>query len=420
MKTLSLSCLVGAFIFAGCATKSNTESVASDTTAIQTTATGTVSVSSSAYQAPEEIVNFPEYNYESTLSDDQREKEITEAVDELVYKLNSLSLLRFSSYFKKQRDYNGDYGDVSESTEETETWFFDRNYKLRGYSKKYYRDGEGRDTRVTVIIYQGDSIVAVSEYRVDDGQIGVTYHAKMLASKCPECGIKTEKEADSEGNVRAILTRENFTDYQPEYTKITSLADAINMDKAVSSDDVYTFSENVESWSDGQQVYQNPFSIDYTIDKDLFTYIQFGNFIDLFNAGSAQSISPAAVELYLDVPEENTVFQTESMLEDETVYFLLYTKMKMVGGGIYECYATTMSKDGQVLSNVLIGSSYEVTGPDSPGEEYSYEYDTEKKVLMVTQTTINPSENGDDERTEKKYNFKLNKDGTIAAPVVRE
>jgi hypothetical protein len=190
------------------------------------------------------------------------------------------------------------------------------------------------------------------------------------------------------------------------------------MEKAERSGDTYLASVNLESWTDGNQVYQNPYTVDYSIDKDLYTYVQFKDFIKLFDVED-QPIASTAADLYLNGVEEGTAYRTLSMLEDETVYFLLYTKLKMAGGGIQECYAMTITKEGEVMSNVLIGSAYEISGPEAPGEDYSYEYDSEKKILTVTQIRIKPRDNADEERTETKFDFKLKKDGTIGEPILR-
>jgi hypothetical protein len=421
MKSHALFLLFLAAVLCNCTSKTTSEAVVADSTSIQQTSTNeAVSVSSPAYQAPEEIKNFSDYSYETLLTNDERESEITQAVDELISAHNKLSLLRYSSYYKRQRDYNGDYGDVTETTEETDTWLFDRNLKLRAYINKHYREGEGRNTRVLVIIY-ADSIIAVSDYEVDDGQIGLSHHTKLLASKCPKCGIKTDQEAGSEGKVTATLTRDDLMEYRLEDTNIVTIVDESFNNTAVTverSGDTYLASVNLESWTDGNNVYQNPYTVDYSIDKDLYTYIQFRNFIELFQSAD-QPIASTDADLYLNGAVEGTAYRTLSMLEDETVYFMLYTKLKMAGGGIEECYAMTMTKDGEVMSNVLIGSAYEVTGPDEPGEDYSYEYDSEKKILTVTKIKINSGDNGDEERTETTSDFKLKKDGTIGEPILR-
>jgi hypothetical protein len=210
-------------------------------------------------------------------------------------------------------------------------------------------------------------------------------------------------------------------EYRLEDTNIVTIVDESFNNTAVTverSGDTYLASVNLESWTDGNNVYQNPYTVDYSIDKDLYTYIQFRNFIELFQSAD-QPIASTDADLYLNGAVEGTAYRTLSMLEDETVYFMLYTKLKMAGGGIEECYAMTMTKDGEVMSNVLIGSAYEVTGPDEPGEDYSYEYDSEKKILTVTKIKINSGDNGDEERTETTSDFKLKKDGTIGEPILR-
>jgi hypothetical protein len=273
---------------------------------------------------------------------------------------------------------------------------------------------------VLVIIY-ADSIIAVSDYEDDDGQIGLLHHTKLLASKCPKCGVKTDQEAGGEGKVTAKLTRDDLMEYRLEDTDITRIIGYdVNdiMAKFERSSDTYLASVNIESWTDGNQVYQNPYTIDYSIDKDLYTYVHFRNFIKLFESAD-QPIDSIAAELYLNGSEANTSYRTLTMLEDETVYFLLYTKFRMVGGGIEECYAMTITKGGEVMSNVLIGSAYEISGPEAPGEDYSYAYDPEKKILTATQIRVKPRDNADDERIETKFDFKLKKDGTIGEPILK-
>jgi hypothetical protein len=130
MKSHPLFFLLIAAALWNCTSKTTSESVATDSTSIQTSTNDAVPVSSSAYQPPEEIKNFPDYSFETLLTNSELESEITFAVDELISAHNKLSLLSYSTYYKRQRDYNGDYGDVTETTEETDTWFFDRNLKV--------------------------------------------------------------------------------------------------------------------------------------------------------------------------------------------------------------------------------------------------------------------------------------------------
>ena len=296
--------------------------------------------------------------------------------------------------------------------------FSDRNYKLRAYSKKYYRDGEGRDKRVSVQIYTDGKLVAASEYRNDDGQIGMTYHTKMLASKCPKCGIEVESEAGDAGKVTGNISTEEMESQGMASTDIYNIVDLQLWTDAQREGDDYVAKESFEVWTDGVTTYQNPYDIEYKISKDLYTYLQFRDFIYAFDKPDTQ-LSEGASKLFLDIGTETASYSTVDVLENETVYFLLYRKFQPVGQGIDELYALTYSKDAAYINSVKVGSSYVATGPGETGEEYQYEYDSEKRILNVTQVTISVDEQGEETRKEQVVPFKLKKDGTIDSPVTR-
>ncbi len=415
MKPLSLFLLSLTLVSIGCTSSQTTsETVASDSSA-QIASTQTVPVSSSA-PAPEFIDNFPGYESRSMLSEDELESEITAAVDQLIASNTNMELLSYKTHFNRQRTYTGEHDDeITEETEESEAWYFDKNFQLRAHYLKSSRDGEGRESSVLVSIYQGDSAIAFSDYGLDDGQVGVRYHTKMLRSKCPRCGFKSESEADGPAKV-VTLNRDDMINFGQELTEIEALVDMNVWDKPEQGENGYVVFEKLESWSEGMETYANPYTVEHSMDEALYNHLLFRNMVEQFESGNSDALPSATVELYFAMPQENTFYRPELVLENESVYFFIYNKFLAVGGGSQECFGVTFNKQGELISNTLLGSSYEATGPDEPAEDYDYKYDPDKRVLHVTE--IKTSAEG--EKTEKKYDYKLLADGSIGEPVLIE
>jgi hypothetical protein len=175
--------------------------------------------------------------------------------------------------------------------------------------------------------------------------------------------------------------------------------------------ELFTTSENQET-RPSDEGYGKPYSIEYEISEDLLSYYKFHEFTDLFN-NSGNEISESQSRLYLE-GDAGASYSTENMLENETGYFLLYTKFKDVGPGLYELYALSFTKDAQFKSNLLLGRSYPSSGPDGDGEDYDYNYNSETHVLTVITTTITWDESNDQEIRKEETNFyKLGSDGSI-------
>jgi hypothetical protein len=411
MKPSHLLILLPAIGLSCTSSQTASETVASDSSA-QVASTQAVPVSSST-QTVEIIDNFPGYESGSTLSEDELESQITAAVDQMIAANTSVELLSYKTYYKRQRTYEGEHEEVTEETEKSEAWYFDKSFQLVAHYIKSSRDGEGRESSVTISILQGDSAIAYSDYGTDDGQIGVRYHTKMLRSNCPRCGFKSEAEADGPGKL-VTLGESDMINFSQELTEIEVLVDMKVWDKPEQGENGYVIFENLGSWTDGVETYANPYTVEHAMDEALYNYLLFRNMVEQFVSGNSDGLPSAAVELYFAMPEEYTSYRPELVLESESVYFFIYNKFKAVGGGSQECFGVTFTKQGELISNVLLGSSYEATGPDEPAEDYDYKYDSDKRVLHVTE--IKTSAEG--EKTEKKYDYKLLKDGTIADPVL--
>ena len=418
MKLPSALFPIVALITLSCGQNQQTSETASpDSLAVQTVSNESVPVSSQSQ--PQQINNFPDYS-SALLTEDELDRTITEGIDELVAASNSIEFLTYHSYYTREREYQGEYDAVTETQEVTETWFFDLNYKLRAYSKKYYRDGEGRETRVLTCIFSGDSLLALSDWQLDDGQIGVTSHRKLLASKCPKCGVDTNREGSDTGKVNEVLSDADLEIAQSMYvTHPSDLSDETIWANAQQSGDGYNAKEQVEVWSDSDNAPAGkPYVVEHTMSKDLYEYCQFKSLINLFNSPNS-AIPKGIASLFLE-GEEMASYSTVEVLEDESGYFLLYNKSRPVGPGVVDLYALSFTKNGELMNNLLAATSYPSAGPDGDGEDYTYEYDSEKHVLTVTNIKTVWDKSKDEEvRKDTKVLYKLNKDCSIDSPSTR-
>jgi hypothetical protein len=405
MKFIWIIAILATLLFTSCSTSPKSETVVDSLTSTEVTAP--------AYNQPyqQTISNFPDYS-SVLITDDPFEAELAAGIDELVAKHDALQLLTFKTSYHREREYEGDYGEILETQEVTETWFFDLTYKLKAYSRNYYRDGEGRENKLVITFFEKDSLVALSEWRKDDGQIGLEFSKKLLSSKCPTCGIDTEREAGSEGKTINTFNLDDYNNFNQTYiTNLSYLIDNELWAKAEQSGEIFTVSENIEQWPEAGEE-GKPYIIEYAMSEELLSYHKFNAFIDLFNS-SSQEISAGAARFYLEGDERGN-YSTESMLESEAAYFLLYTKTVPVGPGVFELYALSFTKDAQLKSNFLLGSYYTSAGPDGGGEDYEYDYNAETRVLSVTRTTITWDENINKEvRKNETTLYKLDKEGSI-------
>lgn len=339
MKSLYPTTILSFFIIYGCGTAPKNETSIDSLTITE--------VSTPTYNQPYQqvISNFSEYS-SVLITDNPFEAEVSVGIDDLVAQHDPLQLLTFKISYHREREYEGDYDKILESQEVTETWFFDLTYKLKAYSRNYYRDGEGRETKNLTAFFVKDSLIALSDWRKDDGQIGLEFSKKLLTSKCPKCGIETEREAGSDGKLIRYFDSDDYYSFNNSFS--TNLTDLIDQDlwaKAEQTGEFFTTSENLEQWPE-DEIEGQPYTINYTISEELLSYSRFTDFIDLFNY-STQEISESQARLYLDGDDRGT-YKTESLLESEAAYFLLYSKFVPVGPGVYELYALSFTKDAQL------------------------------------------------------------------------
>ena len=188
--------------------------------------TGTVSnaqIKSSSSDHPG--ILFPSYSLE-TLSTDAREIAISGDLDALISDYASKDYATIQGHYTRQWEYDGDHDKVSASESETRTWYLDAHYKLRGYTREYFRDGEGRDTKLLIYLFSNDSLIAVLDNWDQDGQIGMRYQKRILASHCPACGTDIKSEAGAESAIVNEVSDEDLIKLSHEFFE--NLQDELN------------------------------------------------------------------------------------------------------------------------------------------------------------------------------------------------
>lgn len=141
----------------------------------------------------------------------------------------------------------------------------------------------------------------------------------------------------------------------------------------------------------------------------------FEKFIELFS--SSETEIPTDILTSLSINNEFGRYSTKEILERGSITFVLFNHFKPVGPGIDELYAATFSKDGILIEEALIGSSYPSSGPDGGGEEYNYRYDAKRKILYVNNSTIEWDEGTQQEVTkEVSHSFQLIREGKLVDP----
>ena len=139
----------------------------------------------------------------------------------------------------------------------------------------------------------------------------------------------------------------------------------------------------------------------------------FGSFIKLFNNPGTDV--PESVRSFLDVESVGHV-TTKGVLETQPFHLVLYSHFMPVGPGMEIFHAASFSQEGTMIADLKLGSSYPSSGPDGGGEECSYDYDAQRHVLKVTNSTIGFDEKSQEEFTTDVISFYLlEEDGTFTS-----
>jgi hypothetical protein len=135
----------------------------------------------------------------------------------------------------------------------------------------------------------------------------------------------------------------------------------------------------------------------------------FKGFIAIFQ--SVDELPEWAVTFISDEPGK---FTAKELYEADSIYLMFYVQFVPVGPGVDKLYAVTFSKDGTLLSEEALGESYPSSGPDGGGQDYSYTYDPDRKVINVSNSSTNWDESIDNEVTSETWNpYYLNENGQV-------
>ncbi len=391
----------------------NQTEIVSDSTSVQTT-----EVASTYEQTPSQDAsparpssNFPAFS-EVALSEDPTESEITFDLQQLISKYDQQQYRTIESYYSRQRDYEGEYGAETETEEVTETWFFNESNQLRAFTRKYFRSGVGRDTKTLICLFSNDSLIALSDYWDEDGQIGMKYHTKLLRSKCPNCGMDTNQEAGTMGQVKNYLNENDLIELENEFfLRLPNLISTIGKEWNTATESTNGFVATVEhdQWS------ENPpegkaYSETYTISKDLYTeYASRRSWLNAlakkpFKVNSYTSITNHLKKEKIEFTDE--IFDGEQLINFEESQIIVNENSKdLICSAYIESTKIPFSKDikigmteeaflktanltkEDILTN---GQRYFEHTLESTDQSWTIEFIFEKNVLTAFRYTVTP------------------------------
>ncbi len=398
--------------------KSNTQTeIASDSTSIQSTEVASPYVQT---QAPSQdqspgrpSSNFPEFS-ETALSEDPTESEIMFDLKQLITEYDNQQYGTIESYYSRQRDYEGEYEEQTETEEVTETWFFNESNQLRAFARKYFRSGEGRDTKTLICLFSNDSLIALSDYWDEDGQIGMAYHTKLIRSKCPNCGIDSNREAgdNSMGRVRNYLNENDLVERESEFfTTLPNVISAIGKEWKNATESATGFVATVEhdQWperpSEGKAYSQT-----YTISKELYkAYASRLNWLNAFAKKPFTLTSYTSITNYLKkekIDFTDDIFNGEQLINFEESQIIVNENSKdLICSAYIESPKISFSKNIKIgmteeaflktanlnKSDILTdGQRYFDYTLESKNQSWIIEFMFEENVLTSFKYTVTP------------------------------
>jgi hypothetical protein len=416
MKLILYSLLF--LIVLSCSPSTKTE-IAADSTSVQPTeviSSYSQSQTPVQYQTPATpFSNFSEYS--ESLSEDPTESELTLGIQELMTKYDNNQYRTIESYSSCQRDYEGDYGAITETEDITETWFFDASNQLKAFYRKYQRDGEGRDTKVLICLFSNDSLIALTEHRIDDGQIGMLYHTKLLRSKCPDCGMVSSQEGGSSGKVDNYLSEVGLAAFENEFfTTLPKLIGTIGKewDNATESANGFVVSirhdEVPEIPGMPEVKARKAYTEDYTISKEIYNkYILKRNWLTAFVKKPLSLSSYTTITNHLkkeNIEFTDDIFNGEQLINFEKSQIVVNENSKdLICSAYIESPKIPLSKNIKIgmteeeLIKVVNLSKEDMVTDDQHYFEYTLEskdqswtvtFTFEKNLLMAVKYEVTP------------------------------
>lgn len=225
--------------------------------------------------------NFPEF-YTNLYTNDSLEAEATNRMIDLLQTYDTIPYSFIISNYLWTRPcyYQGQEGERTqgiESRQETQTWFFDRNHQLKGFSRETRQEGNATRIESVIGLFSNDKLVAFSEQTVDDFAIELIGQQRMLASLCPQCGTAAEYGAGPEGTVRYLSEKDFSTrdrDFNEALAKLISLLKDNRMDH--DSDYILDYIFTINQTAEGDPDLQSEditYPIRLRVEKELFTHL---------------------------------------------------------------------------------------------------------------------------------------------------
>jgi YARHG domain len=141
--------------------------------------------------------------------------------------------------------------------------------------------------------------------------------------------------------------------------------------------------------------------------------VAFGKFIDLFEFSGNQIPLDILTALSISTDEMGG-YRTSELLRNDSIIFVLFKHTKMVGQGMDELISATFSKNGTLIEEQLMGTSYEPSEPGGSGMDYDYYYDEKRKILRVTNSSTEWNEAAQEATTKSEtHHFRLTWDGKL-------
>jgi hypothetical protein len=221
--------------------------------------------------------NFPNYSVDA-LTNDSLEAEINNRIGELLQVYDTMQYAKITSSYSWERPYyaRGQEGEVFLTTEtegETKTWFFDRSNQLRGFSSEFNADSDYPYTKSILYLFSNDSLIAISEYRVDASEVTVVDHVRVLASQCPRCGISSRAGYQENEEVSYLSEKELAVKQQEFYESIPALIQILKTGRKTATKDDYDFTFSINRTKEGNEEDKSKaitYPVTFTVTKELY------------------------------------------------------------------------------------------------------------------------------------------------------
>lgn len=141
--------------------------------------------------------------------------------------------------------------------------------------------------------------------------------------------------------------------------------------------------------------------------------VALAKFIELFELGRNQIPEDVLNALSISTDEMGG-YRTSELLRNDSIIFVLFEHTKMVGPGIEELYSATFSKNGMLIEEQLMGTSYAPSDLGGGGMDYKYFYNENRKILTVTNSFSELDDVGREITTKIEIqHFRLTWDGKL-------